>query len=303
MMMNRPAGIAVLLGYLWILRGAYGVITPCQNIGNSNDVGPFSLNFLWACDFWHAPHLVNAMILMVWTSGNLVRWLMPAIIGFLVSAMWELIEVIGVVIIGNYIIFIGVTNVGFENIVDVVLVDWAIQAALGIALGMMINWFWRPPFMWYGWYTHRSHFMQWFGWYVALVVPQIIFSFKIDDDPDAFPVGALITTLIQAIIFGFLIQHEPHKELVWKGWTERDRIHFWMGTLTIYYSFMLVVQFDFFYSSIIQVWLLWVIWMFVLAFWAWIDGRGEELLRIFDLSHKDKYTPAIDIAKRVGSIE
>ncbi len=268
--------IVMLLLLMLSFLAVDGVIPACVDPNeNPNNGDMLSFKFLWECDMYHSQHLVNPMLLMVLTKNPVISFLIPGV--------FEIAEVLGVARAGNYIIFAGSVNEALENIVDVVLIDWALQAALGIALGWLVLWFWKPPLMWRGWYTDRGHFWRWTAWFLALMVPQVVYGHRIDRaDITSFPLGAIITITLQAFLFGFLVQHEPSREVTWRGWSERDRTHFWVGYLAIHYAFELVVIFDLLYSSIIQVWLLWFIWILALSGWAWIDGRGEELIRTMD---------------------
>jgi hypothetical protein len=277
--------LSLVTAVLIVLRAIF-TIPACDTEGDSTQFGAFVIRFLTTCDAWQAPHVVNPMFITILVVG---KYWTDSAYPLLISGLFEALEVIGVVILSNYVIFIGVTNVGFENITDIILSDWIIQALLGITLGLWVKWFWRSPNLWYGWFSHRGHFMRWLGWFILFTVPQIAFAYRVGNTPDGFPLGAIITVSAQSIIFAFLVQNEPNRERIWNGRSEKERVNFWVTVYMIYTSFYLIVQFDWFFGSAPQTWVLWGIWMFYLGVWAaGINGRGVEILKLFDWSNQEK---------------
>ncbi len=115
------------------------------------------------------------------------------------------------------------------------------------------------------------------------MVPQTTFGINLnDDDPTGFPLGPTICIAIIAVVFAFLVQNEPGKEQAWAGRTLRDRNQFWAAAITIYFSFYYVVQFDFFFSSAAQTWLMWGVWIVAYFIWALINGRGSEIQQLLN---------------------
>ena len=84
---------------------------------------------------------------------------------------------------------------------------------------------------------------------------------------------------LMAIIFAFLVQNEPDWRSSWSAYTHRQRAEFWGGAIAIYFSFYLVVMFDFFYGSAAQTWLMWTVWVVGYLFWVYARGRGGELFQ------------------------
>jgi hypothetical protein len=133
--------------------------------------------------------------------------------------------------------------------------------------------------MWRGWRTNAVNFLFWFFWYVIIMLTQTLYGLNLnDDDPTGFPIGPTICIAAMGIIFAFLIQNEPGKQTSWLGRTHHERLVFWMTVLTIYFSFYYVVQFDFFFSSAAQTWLLWGVWMLAWLGIAIAKGRGKEIV-------------------------
>ncbi len=60
----------------------------------------------------------------------------------------------------------------------------------------------------------------------------------------------------------------------------RSRIEFWMGAITIYFSFYIVTMFDFFFGSAAQTWLMAGVWLLGWLLWAYARGRGRDLLEL-----------------------
>ncbi len=110
------------------------------------------------------------------------------------------------------------------------------------------------------------------------MVTQTMYGINLnDDDPTGFPLGGIICCSMMAVVFAFLVQNEPDWRESWQGRKYKDRLQFWAGAITIYFSFYLVVMFDFFYSSAAQTWLLWVLWVVGWLVWCFSQGRGGEL--------------------------
>lgn len=230
----------------------------------------FSINFLDNCDMWHAPHIANPFFLMILCR----KWW----VAFLVSGLFEIIECLMVVVMGEFGLFAGAAN-SLENLPDVLIDDWLLQAGLGVALGAWVTWYFDSPAMWKGWYTDRGRFMWWLLWYVAVMVPQTTYGINLnDDDPTGFPLGPTICIPIMAVVFALMIQNEPRKEESWKGRTYRSRAEFWGCVVAVYFSFYYVVQFDFFFGSAPQTWLMCSVWFVGIFVWALIRGRGPEIL-------------------------
>ena len=200
----------------------------------------FSINFLDNCDMWHAPHIANPFFLMILCR----RWW----VAFLVSGLFEIVECLTVVVMGEFGLFAGAAN-SLENLPDVLLDDWLIQAGLGVTLGAWVTWYFDSPYMWRGWYTDRGRFMWWLLWYVAVMLPQTTYGINLnDDEPTGFPLGPTICIPIMALVFAFMIQNEPRKEESWAGRTYRERAEFWG------------------------------VWFMGIFVWALAMGRGPEIL-------------------------
>jgi hypothetical protein len=232
------------------------------------------INFLDNCDMWHSPHIANPFLLMVFSNN----W----IAAFFVSGLFEIVEALMVTIFKNFAFFAGAAN-SLENLPDVLIDDWLIQAGLGVLLGALYMWVMRAPSMWGNFWTQRRNFLYWLAWYVAVMITQTTYGLNLnDDDPTGFPIGGIICCAMMAVVFAFLIQNEPDLETTWKGRTKESRMVFWIGTLTIYFSFYLVTMFDFFYGSAAQTWLLWGVWVVGWLVWSYAMGRGEELLAMLN---------------------
>jgi hypothetical protein len=267
----------------------WGQIPPCQvNFSETGNNTMFEIRFLTSCDLWQAPHLANPMMLMIWSHSPV--W------AFLISGLFEIVEVLFVVIARNYVVFIGVTAVGFENVSDIVLSDWLIQAGLGLALGWIFIQFFQSPAVFRGWYTDRGRFFWWVLVYLLIIVSQVPFALRVEVTGSrlGYPVGALITSTIQALVIALLIQNEPRMRQTWTGRTRESRMVFWVAFLTVYLSFTLVVQPDFFYGSAPQTWLLFGAWVLFFVAVALAQGRGPNMLKWF--AFQQRY------AKRKGAI-
>jgi hypothetical protein len=223
---------------------------------------------------WHAPHIANPFILMIFTNNALAP--------ILLSGLFEIIEALMVATTKDFAVFAGAAN-SLENLSDVLIDDWLIQAGLGTLLGALYMWVMRAPSLWGNWFTQRRNFLYWTLWYVLLMVTQTTYGINLnDDDPTGFPLGGIICCSLMAIIFAFLVQNEPDRETAWAGRTRRSRFEFWTGAIVIYFSFYLVVMFDFFFSSAAQTWLLWTLWVVGWLIWCYARGRGGELLDLLN---------------------
>jgi preprotein translocase subunit SecG len=128
-------------------------------------------------------------------------------------------------------------------------------------------------------------------WYVAIMLTQTLYGLNLnDDDPTGFPLGPTICVAAIALVFAFLIQTEPGMYESWHGRTRYDRLVYWMAVVTIYFSFYYVVQFDFFFSSAAQTWLLWGVWILTWFVLALVHGRGKELVLILNGAFNKKKT-------------
>lgn len=220
---------------------------------------------------WHAPHIANPFILMIFT-GN-------ALAPILLSGLFEIIEALMVATTKDFALFAGAAN-SLENLSDVLLDDWLIQAGLGTLLGAFYMWITGAPHLWGNWFTQRRNWLWWAFWYVALMVTQTTYGLNLnDDDPTGFPIGGIVCCSLMAIIFAFLVQNEPDWRSSWSAYTHRQRAEFWGGAIAIYFSFYLVVMFDFFYGSAAQTWLMWTVWVVGYLFWVYARGRGGELFQ------------------------
>ena len=221
---------------------------------------------------WHSPHIANPFILMIFT-GNL--W-----VAMFLSFFFEIIELLMVATTSGFALFAGAAN-SLENLSDVLLDDAFIQPVLGIAVAALYMWYVRAPRLWGNFWTERRNWMYWAVWYVLLMVTQTTYGLNLnDDDPTGFPIGGIICCSLMAVIFAFLVQNEPDWQKAWEGRTMRSRIEFWMGAITIYFSFYIVTMFDFFFGSAAQTWLLAGIWLLGLLLWAYARGRGRDLLEL-----------------------
>jgi len=179
----------------------------------------------------------------------------------------------------DFALFAGAAN-SLENLSDVLLDDWLIQAGLGTLLGAFYMWITGAPHLWGNWFTQRRNWLWWAFWYVALMVTQTTYGLNLnDDDPTGFPIGGIVCCSLMAIIFAFLVQNEPDWRSSWSAYTHRQRAEFWGGAIAIYFSFYLVVMFDFFYGSAAQTWLMWTVWVVGYLFWVYARGRGGELFQ------------------------
>lgn len=254
------------------IRTGWNITAPCNLVANTS-ITLYGVTFLTSCDMWHAPHIANPFILMMWTRS----W----IAAFVVSGLFEILEALIVTIAKSFVVFPGAVN-SYENIPDSLLDDWLIQGGLGTLLGAWVTWYFQQPKMWRGWFTaNRGHFVQWLIWYILIMCCQMINGLLIDpNDPNAFPVGALASMTIMCILFAFLIQNEPGVNDTWHGRTRYERARFWVAIVAIYLSFYYAVIFDFFFGSAAQTWLLWGAWIIIYFISALIHGRGKEIIML-----------------------
>lgn len=260
------------------IRIPWGWTAPCKVLPNDTATKElFSINFLDNCDMWHAPHLTNPFLLMILTSNPWASFLVPG-----AFEIWE-------ALIGTIYHAAGVRvtdNVNYyENIPDILIDDWLIQATLGILLAAWMLWVFRAPVLWRGWYTDRGLFMRWLLWFVALMLCQHPYGEYLNgpSDPIGFPLYQTVTIVLMCVLFALLIQTEPGMERAWDGRTHRSRLEFWMAVIVVHFSFYYVVQFDFFFGSAAQTWLLWITWMTVWFLVAVVAmGRAREILRLLD---------------------
>jgi len=91
----------------------------------------FSINFLDNCDMYHAPHIANPFLLYMLTGS----W----IASFFVSGAFEIVEAIFFMIKYNSGDTTAAANV-YENLPDILIDDWLIQAGLGTLLGAWVFW-------------------------------------------------------------------------------------------------------------------------------------------------------------------
>lgn len=255
------------------IRTGWGITEPCKVVkdGTSDLI---SINFLDNCDMWHAPHIANPFILTVFTNR-------PGI-AFFVSGLFEIFEGLMVVVFKDFALFAGAAN-SLENIPDILIDDWLIQAGLGVLLGTFYVWVMQAPSLWGNWYTQRRNWLWWLFWYASLMLTQTTYGINLnDDDPTGFPLGGIICCSLMAIIFAFLVQNEPDWRESWAGKSFFARAKFWTLAIIIYFSFYVIVMFDFFFSSAAQTWLMWVIWVVGLIIYVWAKGRGHELLGLLN---------------------
>jgi hypothetical protein len=148
-----------------------------------------------------------------------------------------------------------------------------------------VTWYFNQPAMWKGWSVNVGSFLMWLFWYVAIMLTQTMYGLNLNDaDPTGFPLGPTICVAAIAVVFAFLIQNEPGKEQSWGEGSSRrhERLTFWMAVVAIYFSFYYVVQFDFFFGSAAQTWLLWGVWMLVWFIAALFNGRGKEIVMLLN---------------------
>jgi len=232
------------------------------------------INFLDNCDMWHAPHIANPFLLMIFTGS-----IWPPI---LLSGLFEIVEAGMVLTTSGFAVFAGAAN-SLENLSDVLLDDWLIQCGLGVLLGCLYLWCMGWPRLWGNFWTQRRNFLWWTLWYILIMLTQTTYGLNLnDDDPTGFPIGGVICVSLMCLLFAFLVQNEPDWQIAWTGKTMRHRMEFWMGTFTIYLSFYLVVMFDFFYGSAPQTWLLWAVWVLGWLIWSYGRGRGLEMLLVLN---------------------
>jgi len=289
----------LLVGYLVLclalqsgrgqIRTDWELTPPCKVV-KDGIADLVKINFLDNCDMyawsfacrsplilihrWHAPHIANPFILMIFVNNALAP--------ILLSGLFEIVEALMVATTNDFAVFAGAAN-SLENLSDVLIDDWLIQAGLGTLLGALYMWVMRAPSLWGNWFTQRRNFLYWTLWYVLLMVTQTTYGINLnDDDPTGFPLGGIICCSLMAIVFAFLVQNEPDREIAWSGRTKRSRLEFWIGAITIYFSFYLVVMFDFFFSSAAQTWLLWTVWVVGWLIWVYARGRGQELLDLLN---------------------
>lgn len=249
-----------------------GWAPPCKITENVTS-NYFSINFLDNCDMYHAPHIANPFLLYMLTGS----WLAS----FFVPGAFEIVEAIVFMIKYNT----GDTSVApnvYENLPDILIDDWLIQAGLGTLLGAWVFWMLKPPVLWGNWYTDRGGFMWSLGWYALLLVPQLnLFPISLSDDtPIGFPLGPMIAMGVTFLIFMAFIEFEPRRWMNWAGRSELERMTFWAVLITVYFSFWIVVMFDFFYGSAPQTWLLWGVWIILIFVWLLCTGRGSDVLQL-----------------------
>ena len=194
----------------------------------------------------------------------------------------EIMEGVGFAIANNYVIFGGNTNSVSESMPDTIISDWFIQGGIGALFGLWVQWYFNSPRMWTGWNTDRGRWMRWLGFWILLVIPQSQFQKDTMPPNGTAPMGYMITVLGSAIVWVFLVRYEPGREYSWKGRTEKERYDFWVGFGAIYWSYFFITQWDFLYSSAVQTWFLTLMWIIVMGSWAWVFGRGEEMLRLWN---------------------
>jgi hypothetical protein len=255
------------------IRTGWGITPPCKVVKDGiSDL--IKINFLDNCDMWHAPHIANPFILTVFTNRPFLA--------FFVSCLFEIFEGLMVVVFKNFALFAGAAN-SLENIPDIILDDEFIQAGLGVLLGAFYMWFTQREGLWGNWWTDRRSWLWWLFWYTAIMVTQTTYGLNLnDDDPTGFPIGGVICCAAMGVVFAFLVQNEPDWRSVWKGRTHRSRAEFWGGAITVYFSFYLVVMFDFFFSSAAQTWVLWLVWVLGFILCLYIRGKGGDLMDLLN---------------------
>lgn len=256
------------------IRTGWGWTAPCRVTANTTTTLT-EIRFLDNCDMFHAPHIANPFLLMM-LSRN---W----VVSFLVPGIFEIFEIVSILILSNFGYFPGATD-SYENLTDSLVDDWLIQAGLGVILGAWISWCVGQPPLWKGWSTRRGLFLAWLVWFLLLMVSQTTFGLKLNDgsDPTGFPLGPTICIGISAVLFAFLVQNEPGSREAWSGRLKSARIAFWVAVVSIYFSFYYVVQFDFFFGSGPQTWLMFGFWMVVSLIAVIVEGRGREVIELLN---------------------
>jgi len=275
------------------IRTGWDITPPCKVVKDGvSDLT--KINFLDNCDMWHAPHIANPFILTVFTNRPFLA--------FFVSCLFEIFEGLMVVVFKNFALFAGAAN-SLENIPDIILDDELIQAGLGCLLGAFFIWFTSGPSLWQNFYTHRRNWLWWLLWYALLMGTQVTYGINLnDDDPTGFPLGGVICCAMMAIIFAFLVQNEPDWKEVWRKYTHRARMEFWALAITIYFSFYLIVMFDFFFSSAAQTWLLWLLWVVGFLIVIYAQGRWSEFFGLLNWQVNYVRTYAKEKADTIGAL-
>lgn len=228
------------------------MVPPCIEISNVYDIGPLAMVNTYACDPWAIPHVVVPFLITVWSRS---WWF-----GFLMAGVGELVEYFGAWAFKSFVIFVGTRNgVDFnhdiESLAGSYVDDWLIQGTL---VGVFLGWIFYKTFS-YPRLISAWDFLNnqlWFIYYAILlfglnvVLTGSIYRVMIG----SFELGINLAWIIYGLTLLILLIWQPRDK--WNGYSNWHKAEFYLGSWFINIAFQVQNQFDWFFSSAVQSWLI-----------------------------------------------
>lgn len=176
--------------------GAPSWVDECPNRRDSaTPQRPVSLDFLFELGGWPGPHIANPFTAYLFTQN--------VFYAFLISGSFEIFERMSLILLGNYVIFIG--DQSDNETFDASLIgDWFFQGGIGVLLG----WFFcrvmrcsrpfTPPLFQYPWLWF-IHLLQ----YGLYNLPLIMYGLYWNEPCLGVPIGPYISIILHPILISW----------------------------------------------------------------------------------------------------
>jgi hypothetical protein len=274
-------------------------------------------HFTWAFvragyNTWAMAHILNPFLIQMIFQ----KWTLTAMI----FCVWESIEVLFLILLKNYSIFVGDQS-DFEPIADSLVGD-VINGFLGILLALLVSFTARFPRNWCPSLLDSNSKVRLIFWkrillYVMLLLPISAYNARLHVDVDSqdLYIGVHITMLLHVlalvISWKWLDNTDTEKELFWSAespkyeMTEEERTQYgiWRQPIpvmdsadekrqfayTIWISVVCIMHYSATYFITYAYYQAWLAWMFVVVFMLFLivwQGRFGEWMKLMGYQYQ-----------------
>ena len=187
--------------------------TQCIPLDQITGLLPWEIPLLYSCDIWPTPHILNVLILGIFTKSPTFA--------FLMSGIWEIIEVLILIMFNNFsLFFVGPEeNLAFENLGQTLISDWLIHGGIGTLLSWIFIRAFRFPAMLTIYDFWNRVYVFWyylFGFILLLFGFFFLYGAEVND----FRLGVLLSFIIQGAFIVILLLTQPKE--TWSTFSRRE---------------------------------------------------------------------------------
>jgi hypothetical protein len=255
---------------------------------------PTSFDFIFELGGWPGPHIANPFTAYLYTQNIFYA--------FLISGSFEIFERMSLIILGNYVIFIG--DQSDNETFDASLIgDWMLQGGIGVILG----WFFcrvmrcsrpfTPPL-----FQYPFQFFVFLVQYGMYNLPIILYGLYMDEPCLGLPVGPYVSIILHPLLISWFYVWN-YNPCVWKAtwgklndWncpprTFDDYRNTYIGWLIVNQTLLMftAIRFTVYSTSMYyQSWLAVFIIVWFLVLFAVAKGRVYEVFGSFRFYRKKR---------------